>query len=113
MPNEWKLANDLIAIGKRDADAYPLIDAFEVLRAIDEGEKAGVEDRSGMTHRVFENDNILRVHALSADIREYIRGLLASSTEAFWNAVETALIFERSIVDSVAVLAAPTFAHLL
>lgn len=79
MPNEWKLANDLVAIGKRDADAYPLIDAFEVLRAIDEGEKAGVEDRSGMTHRVFENDNILRVHALSADIREYIRGLLASS----------------------------------
>lgn len=79
MPNEWKLANDLIAIGKRDADAYPLIDAFEVLRALDEGEKAGVEDRSGMTHRVFENDNILRVHALSADIREYIRGLLASS----------------------------------
>lgn len=78
--NEWQLANNLITIGRRDSDVAPLVDAFEVLRHIDSVEKAGVEDKSGMMHRVFENYNILRVHGLSAEIRETARKMLASST---------------------------------
>ena len=76
--NEWQLAQNLITIGKRDGDVYALTDAFEVLRSIDEAEKVAVEDRSGLTHRVFENQNILRVHDMSEDIREEVRRLLAS-----------------------------------
>lgn len=76
--NEWQLAQNLITIGKRDGDVYALTDAFEVLRSIDEAEKVAVEDRSGLTHRVFENPNILRVHDMSEDIREEVRRLLAS-----------------------------------
>ena len=77
--NEWKLANDLITIGKRDADAYALTDAFEVLRALDDDEKIAVMDKNGKFHRVFENDKILRIHEKSAEIRDEARKILASS----------------------------------
>ena len=77
--NEWKLANDLITIGKRDADAYALTDAFEVLRALDDDEKIAVMDKNGKFHRVFENDRILRIHEKSAEIRDEARKILASS----------------------------------
>ena len=75
--NEWQLADSLISLGKRTADVYPLADALEVLRALDEAEKSLVEDQSGLTHRVFENDKVLLIHKKSDEIRETTRGLLA------------------------------------
>ena len=77
--NEWKLADDLITIGKRDYDAYALTDAFEVLRALDEREKIVVEDKNAKESRVFENEAILRIHAKSAVVREAVREILAST----------------------------------
>ena len=75
--NEWQLADSLISLGKRTADVYPLTDALEVLRSLDESEKSMVEDRSGFTHRVFENDKVLLIHKKSDEIREAARSLLA------------------------------------
>lgn len=77
--NEWKLADDLITIGKRDYDAYALTDAFEVLRALDEREKIVVEDKNAKESRVFENETILRIHRKSAEVREAVREILAST----------------------------------
>lgn len=79
MVNEWQLADNLISIGKRDADAGALADAFEVLRGLDEGEKIAVEDRNGKESRVFETDKILRIHEKSAVLREAVREILAST----------------------------------
>lgn len=77
--NEWILADNLISIGKREADAHALTDAFEVLRALDEGEKLEIEDRDGKFHRVFETEKILRIHEKSAEIRQAVRETLAST----------------------------------
>lgn len=77
--NEWQLADNLISIGKREADAWALTDAFEVLRALDDEEKQVIVDPNGKFHRVFENERILRIHEKSAEIRQAARETLAST----------------------------------
>ena len=76
--NNWQLANNLITIGKTNRDIGALRDALDVLRVIDAEEKQEIEDTNGQFHRVFENENILRCHAMSKQIREILIEILAS-----------------------------------
>ena len=77
--NNWQLADKLITIGKRDRDVSPLVDAMDLLRAIERDEKAEVIDPDGQTRRVFENDQILRCHGMSKEVRDALISLLSDS----------------------------------
>lgn len=77
MANEWKLANDLVSIGKRNSDPMALRDAFEVMRAIDQRLKQQVVTREGDLIRVEDTPDIRRLHEMSRNLREIVRGMLA------------------------------------
>lgn len=95
--NNWQLADKLITIGKRDGDVSPLVDAFELLRAIDQEEKAEVFDPNGMSRRIFENERILRCHAQGKVIRDTLIEMLSdnrSQTFTCMDLYRRALLFD-------------------
>lgn len=95
--NNWQLADKLITIGKRDRDVSPLVDAMDLLRAIERDEKAEVIDPDGQTRRVFENDQILRCHGMSKEVRDALIGLLSDSQSQTFRCMDLykqALLFD-------------------
>ena len=95
--NNWQLADKLITIGKRDRDVSPLVDAMDLLRAIEREEKAEVIDPDGQTRRVFENDQILRCHGMSKEVRDALIGLLSDSQSQTFRCMDLykqALLFD-------------------
>lgn len=95
--NNWQLADKLITIGKRDRDVSPLADAMDLLRAIERDEKAEVIDPDGQSRRVFENDQILRCHGMSKEVRDALIGLLSDSQSQTFRCMDLykqALLFD-------------------
>lgn len=95
--NNWQLADKLITIGKRDRDVSPLVDAMDLLRAIERDEKAEVIDPDGQSRRVFENDQILRCHGMSKEVRDALIGLLSDSQSQTFRCMDLykqALLFD-------------------
>lgn len=95
--NNWQLADKLITIGKRDRDVSPLVDAMDLLRAIERDEKAEVIDPDGQTRRVFENDQILRCHGMSKEVRDALISLLSDSQSQTFRCMDLykqALLFD-------------------
>ncbi|MBQ1291790.1 MAG: hypothetical protein IIY28_10650, partial [Lachnospiraceae bacterium] len=95
--NNWQLADKLITIGKRDRDVSPLVDAMDLLRAIERDEKVEVIDPDGQTRRVFENDQILRCHGMSKEVRDALIGLLSDSQSQTFRCMDLykqALLFD-------------------